>query len=173
MTVPQQESCVKLLRALREAGQLENLLEMATRVPMPSSSSGGSMHDGSKRRLVEVSSVSSFEFLEELDPEEFLPMPSLQMPLKIHGLRRHRLTKRTSEKTQTSEKTESETIRLKRQRLKRQSLKRQSLKRQKSEKTTSEKTESEKIESKHTRSSKLIEKIAGMCSIFGLKLLCR
>lgn len=85
MTVPQQESCVKLLRALRETGQLENLLEMASRVPMPSSSSGGSMHDGSKRRLVaeDVSSVSSFEFLEEFDPEECLPMPSLQMPVKV------------------------------------------------------------------------------------------
>ncbi len=84
MTVPQQESCVKLLRALREAGQLEHLLEMASRVPMPPSSSGGAMHDGSKRRLVaeDVCSVSSFEVLDEVDPEDLYPKTSLQMPVK-------------------------------------------------------------------------------------------
>lgn len=89
MTVPQQESCVKLLRALRQAGQLESLLEMANQIPMPSSSGGGAMHDGSKRRLVaeEISSVDSFEYLDEVDSEDFfptqMPAPSSQMPLAM------------------------------------------------------------------------------------------
>lgn len=84
MTVPQEESCVKLLRALRESGNLERLMEMANHVPMPSSSGGGAMHDGSKRRLVadEVSSLGGFEVLSDVDPEDFLPQPPKQVPMK-------------------------------------------------------------------------------------------
>ena len=73
MTVPQEESCVKLLRALRESGNLERLMEMANHVPMPSSSGGGAMHDGSKRRLVadEVSSLGGFEVLSDVESGRF------------------------------------------------------------------------------------------------------
>ena len=63
MTVPQQESCVKLLRALREVRQLEHLLELASQVRMPSSSSGGQC------------------MMEPSVAEDLYPKPSSQMPV--------------------------------------------------------------------------------------------